>query len=70
MNTNDTRLVELEMRVAFQEEALAELNTALYQQQLQLTLLQRKLDHLLEDSQKQQESPSSASSQFEIPPHY
>lgn len=70
MNTNDTRLVELEMRVAFQEETLAELNTALYQQQLQLTLLQRKLDHLIEDSQKQQETPSSSPSQFEIPPHY
>ncbi len=43
----EKRIIELETRVAFQEQALAELNEALIGQQRQLDRLQSTLDAAL-----------------------
>ncbi len=66
---NDARLTELEMRTAFQEDTLNELNDALVSQQRQLDLLRQELTRLREHvlSMQAQEPDDVAG---EVPPHY
>lgn len=66
----DDRIAELEMKIAFQEQLLDELNQALVQQQFDMDKIQLQLRHLagkLKDMQ-----PSNIASQAEEtpPPHY
>lgn len=66
----EDRIAELEMKIAFQEQLLDELNQALVQQQFDMDKIQLQLRHLagkLKDMQ-----PSNIASQAEEtpPPHY
>ena len=66
----EDRIAELEMKIAFQEQLLDELNQALVQQQFDMDKIQLQLRYLagkLKDMQ-----PSNISSQAEEtpPPHY
>jgi SlyX protein len=70
MNRYEARLIELETRIAFQDQALSDLNSALYQQQTQIDLLREKLDLLIEMNRKNRDEPTSSKELFEIPPHY
>ena len=65
----EARLTELEMRTAFQEDTLTELNDALVSQQRQLDLLRQELARLREHVLSiQPQEPGEAAS--EMPPHY
>lgn len=65
----DARFTELEMRTAFQEDALTELNDALVSQQRQLDLLRQELARLREHVLSiQPQEPGEAVQ--EVPPHY
>ena len=65
----EARLTELEMRTAFQEDALTELNDALVSQQRQLDLLRQELARLREHVLTSQlQEPGEAGQ--EVPPHY
>jgi SlyX protein len=65
----EARLTELEMRTAFQEDALTELNDALVSQQRQLDLLRQELARLREHVLTiQPQEPGEAGQ--EVPPHY
>ena len=66
----EDRIAELEMKIAFQEQLLDELNQALVQQQFDMDKIQLQLRYLavkLKDMQ-----PSNIASQAEEtpPPHY
>ncbi|OOF41521.1 MULTISPECIES: SlyX family protein [Rodentibacter] len=66
----ENRITELEMKVAFQEQLLEELNQALVQQQFDMDRMQLQLRYMankLKDFQ-----PSNIASQAEEtpPPHY
>ena len=66
----EDRIAELEMKIAFQEQLLDELNQALVQQQFEMDKIQLQLRSLagkLKDMQ-----PSNIASQAEEtpPPHY
>ncbi|AOF52894.1 SlyX protein [Rodentibacter caecimuris] len=66
----ENRIAELEMKVAFQEQLLEELNQALVQQQFDMDKIQLQLRYVankLKDFQ-----PSNIASQAEEtpPPHY
>ena len=63
------QVVELQTQVAFQEEAISELNQALIKQQAQLAVLQRQWE-LLKDQAAQQSQPSPVAAAEPPPPHY
>ncbi len=73
--TDQTRLDELEMRLAFQEETLQQLNTALGDQQLQISRLEDTCRALAERLRSLQGSLDELSEDgggaaVERPPHY
>jgi SlyX protein len=65
------QVVELQTQVAFQEEAISELNQALIKQQEQLAVLERQWE-LLKDQAAQQSQPQSSpvTAAEPPPPHY
>lgn len=65
----EARITELEMRTAFQEDALTELNDALVSQQRQLDLLRQELARLREHVLSMQPQEPGDGVQ-EVPPHY
>lgn len=76
--SDQARLDELEMRVAFQEETLQQLNTALGDQQLQISRLEDTCRALVERLRSLQGSLQSSLDELteeggapvERPPHY
>ena len=68
MSSIDERMAELEIRQAFQDDALQTLSDVIADQQKQIDLLRRELERLQarqeEQSQQFQEVPN------EPPPHY
>lgn len=65
----EARFTELEIRAAFQEDALTELNDALVSQQRQLDLLRQEFARLREHMLSiQPQEPGDADQ--EVPPHY
>lgn len=65
----DARLVELEMRVAFQDDTIQALNDVVVQQQQQLEQMHRQLK-LLSNRQAELSSVVSESLPDVPPPHY
>jgi len=66
---NEARLTELEIRTAFQEDTLNELNDALVSQQRQLDLLRQELMRLHEHVLTMQPQEPGEEAQ-EVTPHY
>lgn len=66
----ENRIAELEMKVAFQEQLLEELNQALVQQQFDMDKMQLQLRYVA--SKLKDFQPSNIASQAEEtpPPHY
>lgn len=65
----ESRLTELEVKLAFAEDLLEALNATVYRQQQQIDLLQRQL--LAVQQQVLTAMPAEARSlRDEIPPHY
>ena len=68
MSSLDERMAELEIRQAFQDDALQEMSDVIVDQQKQIDLLKRELERLSqrqeEQSQQYQEVPNDP------PPHY
>ncbi|HSC79445.1 MAG TPA: SlyX family protein [Chitinolyticbacter sp.] len=65
----EDRLIELEIKLAFQEDLLESLNKIVSQQQLQLDAQQEQLRELYRQLQAMEFGPRGAPQQ-EIPPHY
>ncbi|RXZ44051.1 SlyX family protein [Crenobacter cavernae] len=65
----ESRIDELEVRLAFQDELLDALNQTVARQQQELSLLQEQM-RLLYRMLQNQEPGSPGATQHEIPPHY
>ena len=67
---NENRVTELEIKIAYQEDLLHELNKIVVQQQQQITRLEATCK-MLNDRIKSLSSEGGGSENFEeIPPHY
>ncbi|AGH37438.1 Protein slyX [Bibersteinia trehalosi USDA-ARS-USMARC-188] len=74
MSSNNTKLqqylIELETKVAFQEQTIEELNQALIHQQFALDKLQLQVRNLAEKLQGLSSSNVASRSEETPPPHY
>lgn len=66
----ESRLNDLETRVAFQDDLLDTLNTIVAEQQQQLDLMQREIRLLYEQIKTLSPSDIAGSNEQERPPHY
>lgn len=66
----ESRLNDLETRVAFQDDLLETLNTIVAQQQQRLDLMQREIRLLYEQIKTLSPSDIAGSNEQERPPHY
>ncbi|MGO4325886.1 SlyX family protein [Cupriavidus sp. 2TAF22] len=66
----ESRLTELEIKVAFQDDLLETLNLAVARQQRQIDLLQEQLQALYQQMRASGPGGPDNGSQHEIPPHY
>jgi SlyX protein len=67
---HDDRLIEIETRIAYQEDALRTLSDALARQQLDLDRLQRLCQSLQSRLEAGGDTVAPASLEEERPPHY
>ena len=66
----ENRIAELEMKVAFQEQLLDELNQALVQQQFDMDKMQLQLRYVASKLKDFQPSNIASQSEETPPPHY
>lgn len=66
----DQRLTELEIKAAFTEDLLEELNHTIVRQQQQIDTLVRELLQLRDQAESAQAQPAFRSLRDELPPHY
>jgi SlyX protein len=66
----ESRLNDLETRVAFQDDLLDTLNTIVAKQQQQLDLMQREIRLLYEQIKTLSPADIAGSNEQERPPHY
>jgi len=64
----ETRLIDLEARIAHQDQAINDLSDEIYQQQKQIEQLEMTCKYLLEQSQ--QPPATEGIEKNEKPPHY
>ncbi|HEX7718708.1 MAG TPA: SlyX family protein, partial [Woeseiaceae bacterium] len=67
---DDARLIDIEVKLAHQEQAMAELNQVLIDQQAQLTRLAQRYEGLTEKIDSLSQSGTRVSADDERPPHY
>ena len=66
----EDRIAELEMKIAFQEQLLDELNQALVQQQFDMDKIQLQLRYLAGKLKDMQPSIIASQAEETPPPHY
>jgi len=66
----EQRLIELEAKIAHQDQAISELSEEIYRQQQQIVWLEDQARHLLERLQSAGTTEPSPDPSSEIPPHY
>lgn len=66
----ETRVVELETRLAFQEDAIHHLNQTVAEQQRQIDLLSKRVEQLQQRLQGLSPSPLESDQPDPSPPHY
>ncbi len=64
------RLIELETRIAHQDQAILELSEEVYQQQKQIGALEERCRRLLERIEQVTMSGREADPSDQVPPHY
>ncbi len=67
---NEERLIELETRIAFQEQTIKTLSDVMYEQQKKIDELANLYTSLEKDSKKQDEPSPKTNLIHEKPPHY
>lgn len=66
----ESRLTELEIKLALQDELLDALNLTVVRQQQQLDMLQEQLRHLYRMQQAGNQQDEQGSLRDDLPPHY
>jgi len=69
-NAMESRLTDLEIKVAFQEDLIETLNLAVARQQQQIDLLQAQFRALYQQVRASAPTAAESNPQHEIPPHY
>lgn len=69
MNTTDTRITDLEIKISYAEDLIDELNRTVYRQQQQIDLLLLEIK-ALRDLVRNAEPGEARNLRDEIPPHY
>lgn len=69
MNTNDTRITDLEIKISYAEDLIDELNRTVYRQQQQIDLLLLEIK-ALRDLIRDAVPAEARTLRDEIPPHY
>ena len=69
MHTDNPRLTELEIKAAYTEDLLDQLNMTIYRQQQQIDALARQI-HELRQQGTPDHSGAPRSPRDELPPHY
>lgn len=69
MNTVESRLTDLEIKISFTEDMVDELNRTVFRQQQQIDLLTQQVKALREQVQTS-EPAEPRSLRDELPPHY
>jgi len=64
------RLDQIEVRIAFLEQANTQLSDTVYQQQQELKALRARLDGLMQRLETAQSQPTAWTAEDEKPPHY
>jgi SlyX protein len=67
---NEERLIDLETKVAYQEQAIGDLSDVIYRQQKQIDQLERLCNTLTDRVQEMAEAAGSDKGGYEKPPHY
>jgi SlyX protein len=67
---NDTRLMELEIKIAFHEDTIKVLNDVVYQQQKNIDRLELLVRQCREDIDRNSSGSLNQSTIDEKPPHY
>ena len=68
---NEERLIEIETRIAFQEETIKTLSEVIYKQQIKIDELENLYSSLKKETDKQNKSKfESGAPVHEKPPHY
>ena len=67
---SEERFEKLEVRLAYQDQLLAELNDVVTRQQTMITELERRYELLVERFRALRDERSGADDGFEVPPHY
>jgi|TARA_R110002096_G_scaffold268308_9_gene462053 SlyX protein len=67
----EKRITELEIKVAYQEDTIQQLDTVLCQQQNQIDALKKQLQQLTDSTKNDSEDSKDGPSLLdEVPPHY
>ena len=66
----ESRLTEIEIKLALTEDLVDTLNMTVHRQQEQIDALQRQIRHLYEMIQSASKGPEVRDLRDEIPPHY
>ncbi len=66
----EKRLIELETKLAYQEDLIQELNKTIFEQQKRLDQLDNGYRHLLEQARALTDAGSDGKEVDERPPHY
>ncbi len=66
----ENRLISVEEKLAFQDDLLDALNKTVAKQQQQMDMLQDEIRLLYQQMKALQPSPTDASVEPELPPHY
>jgi SlyX protein len=69
MESTESRLTELEIKISYSEELVETLNHTVFRQQEQITMLQRQLAELQRQVQTIPTGPAQTLAD-ELPPHY
>ena len=66
----DEQTIQIETKLAHQEQTIAELDAALVSQQSQLMTLERQMSALINKVKELEQAAPAENSKFEVPPHY
>jgi SlyX protein len=70
MENNEEAILELQMKLSFQEDLLENLNQVIIDQQGQIAKLERTVESIIGQMHSMQSSIQDNRQQQEIPPHY
>jgi SlyX protein len=70
MENNDEAIIELQMKLSFQEDLLESLNQVVIDQQGQIAKLQRMVESMIGQMDSMQSAMQDNGPRQEIPPHY